>query len=193
MFGWIFDIDPLTRIFPDQIAMQFVTAFSFFLCSISLRNIDYALKGESEGSLLILPATTMITLLITMTVLAAGIFEVHTGITDLFISGNSPLINTVPGMPAIPTLISFTLFCIASLFVIYGSSNLKQKIIYLGIPIILIGLIAIFGYILKMPTLYYNYSAGASPIALNTAVVFVLLGSGLMLSGNNQKNNENKS
>lgn len=192
MAGWIWDADALTAILPIGISMQFITAFAFFISSIALWSIDLAVQGKREIPQLILPATATLTLLIITTLSAAGIIGITTGISDLFIEGNSIKGSVVPGMPAIPEIISFILFSIASILVIFPSPKLGQKLLFLGIPIILIGLIACFGYLSQIPFLYYKISPATNPIALNTAILFVLLGFGMILTGRSQEY-ENKS
>lgn len=191
MFGWIFDFPALTGILPNHIQMQFITAFSFFLSSIALWFIDLASKGEREIPLIILPATSMLTLLITTTTLAAGMFAVHTGITDLFLKENIVFENVLPGVPSLMTIIGFILFSTAGILVLNDLEYSKLGIIYFGILLILIGSIASLGYLFEIPVLYYRFSAVVSPMALNTALVFILLGLGLMWVERKQKN-ENK-
>lgn len=184
------NIDALTRILPDQINMKFATAFAFFLSSIALLFIDWEIKGEREISQIVLPATTISLLLIMTALLVVRILGVHTGVEDLFVHSDS--VKTVlPGMPAIPTMINFILFGVASILVLFESSRTKQQLSYLAIPIILIGLVACIGYLLQIPFLYYQISEASNAMAPNTAIMIVLLGLGLILSARSQKH-ENK-
>lgn len=177
--GWVFGISSLTGILPGQISMQFITAFMFLLSGVALWFIDLVDKRQDEVPLFILPATSMLTLLIITTVFAAGFFGVHTGITDLYI-GNPSASNVFPGMPSIPTIVAFILFGIASILVLFESPILRRYVSYLGIFIALIGVIATLGYLFRIPFLYFKLSTKSVPIALNTALMFILLGSGLV-------------
>lgn len=186
MFGWIFNIDALTRILPNQVNMRFITAFAFFLSSITLWFIDQAVRDEREIPQIILPATTTLILLIMTTLVAAGIFNVPNGLTELFVENN--IVETaIPGMPALPTMINFVLFGVASILVLFELSKLKQRLLFFGIPIILVGVIACFGYLFQIPLLYYKVSDISTPMAFNTAIMFVFLGFGLILSKESQK------
>lgn len=191
MAGWVLNIDALTRILSDGINMQFATAFGFFLSSIALWCNDQSVNGNREIPQLILPATTILILLIMVTLLVGEILGVRTGISDLFLEGNNVPYNPHPGIPSLVTMINFILFCIASIISLFESPTLKQKLSYLGVPIILLGVIACFGYLFQIPLLYYKISEMSTPMAFNTAILFVCLGFGLVVIQRNQKN-ENK-
>lgn len=189
MAGWIFNIDPLTRILPDQINMKFITAFSFLISSVALWSMDLIVRGKREIPHIILPATTMLLLLIMMTLIAGGLFGVQTGISDLF--GRGLTVKTViAGMPSLPVMFAFVLFGVASILALFESPSLKQGLFYIGTVTILIGSIACLGYLFQNPIFYYKFSGQVNPMALNTAILFVFLGLGLVLSGRSQ--NENK-
>lgn len=190
MAGWIFNLDSLTRILPNSIQMQFMTAFTFFLSAVALMAIDLTIGGNREISQLILPETSISILLIMATLFVGGLTGVQTGIQGLFVEGNM-VTAVIPGMPAIPTMINFILFSIASIIVLFEPPKLKRRLLYLAIPIILVGLVACFGYIFNIPFLYYQISKVSNPMAFNTAIVFVFLGSGLILTNESQKH-ENK-
>jgi hypothetical protein len=189
MLGWIFNIPSLTKILPNQISMQFITAFIFFLSSIGLWFTDLKVAGEEVFSIIVLPAISMFILLLLSTILSAGIFGVHTGITDMFVTGDNSASNFIPGMPSFPTLVSFALFGISILLVLLEKTGMRQKILYFhALPIIIIGLVACLGYTLRIPFLYYQISASWNPMALNTSLMFILLGLGLLLVMRNKKN-----
>ncbi len=186
MTGWIFDIDTFTRILPNQINMKFITAFAFFLCSIGLWLIDLAVEGKREIPQVILPVISLLILLIMTTLLAGGLFGVQTETSDSFFTDTS-VKTVIPGMPAIPGMFAFVLVGISYILILFESPRLRQILLYFGIAIILLGLLASFGYLLQIPFLYYKFSSTSNAIALNTAILFVLLGIGLILVGRSQK------
>jgi hypothetical protein len=192
MLGWIFNINALTGILPNQIGMQFITAFSFSLAAIGLWFMDLAVNGKSDIPFVILPGTAMLILLILTTSVAAEIFGVHTGITDLFIAGNNAINTPIPGMPSPVSVLGFILFSVAMILSLFNSFNLNKKILYFhAVPLILIGSVGVLGYIFNLPFLYYKFIDGSNPIALNTALMFILLGLGVFLT-ERSKINENK-
>jgi hypothetical protein len=58
--------------------------------------------------------------------------------------------------------------------------NLKTKIKISGIAVGIIGILAVTGYIINVPLLYYFIEERNSAMACHTAVLFVLLGMGLL-------------
>ncbi len=180
MAGWIWGIDSWTRISSNEINMKFAAAGAFFLSSISLWYIELAIYGRKEISQIILPATTLLILLIMATLLAAGIFGVQTGIEDLFVADSVLTKTVIPGMPAIPTMINFILFGIASILAFFEFSTKHKSFTYIGIPISIVGVTAVIGYVFHIPFLYYKFVGSSTPIALNTAILFIVLGLGLL-------------
>ena len=192
MAGWIFNNDALTRFLPSQPSMTFVTAFTFWSCAIGIWLIDLIFTDHSEISLVLLPANIMLIILMVTTILAAGIYKVHTGITDLFLEGNNPVGSPLPGVPAIGTIVGFLEYCICATTVLFDSKPWKRLITYLGIFIIVMGFVAILGYLLKLPILYSVISESSVPMSPNTATTFVLLGLDMVLLERNSKHYENK-
>lgn len=179
MTGWIFNIDFLVRIFPNSEPMAFVTAFSFFLSSIALWMVGNIVKGDEELPFVILPATILATLLVMSTVIASGLFGVYTGISDLFIAGNT--LPPSPGMPAFMTVTGFALFDIACMLSFFTDLGSFGRIISLfEYLIIAIGSVAVVGYLTNIPLLTYQFSSVATPMALNTALTFIFLGFGIL-------------
>jgi hypothetical protein len=191
MAGWILNIDAFTRIVPTEINMKFTTAFAFLLSGIALWCIDQEARGARETPLLILPVTAMTTVLVMATLLAAGIFGIQTGISELFVKGLTTK-TVVPGMPSIPIMIGFILFGTASILSLFTSPKVNRVILYVGMTIFLIGLVACFGYLFQIPILYYKFAGTANPSAPNTALMFVLLGLGLVGTQKNQKHENNQ-
>jgi hypothetical protein len=192
MSGWIFGIDSLTRIFSIGVNMAFPTAVMFFLSSIGLYFIDRTIKDDYEPSYVILVGMAFFIFLINITIFAGFFIGMKTGIENLFlkIQQYETINNTVAGLPSIPTMISFILFGLASIFSLFPGSKHKKNIEFFGYPIFTIGLVAIAGYVFGFPLLYYKFNNSVTPMAINTALNFVLLGCGLVIIGRNKITNE---
>jgi FtsH-binding integral membrane protein len=89
--------------------------------------------------------------------------------------------TTIPGVPAIPTMICFILISLSGFFFI-NNSGVSFGSSILGMLILLIGAIAVMGYLLNLPFLYYSFE-GYTSMAFHTAIFFVLLGIGIIFSG----------
>ena len=184
--GWVFGIDRLTRFLPNQINMKFATSICFLLCGIALPFISQAVREKKEAARLILPGITMFILLIMATLLAANLLRVQTGIEGLFVKdlGNSQTV--IPGAPAVPTMICFILFGAASMVSLFSHRNLNKLIRGFGISILLIGLVAVLGYLFNLPFLFYKFTQTTTAMALNTGVLFLLIGLTLFFIGNHE-------
>ena len=184
MGGWVFDIHELTRISSIGVSMRFITAVLFFFSTIGLYSISRAITYRDEVALLALAGVSMVILFMVTALFAGRSLGMPTGIESLFLHPHSSVDLSVSmsmqGRPSIVTLTSFALFglvCIAALFL----GDLTKKLIaYAGRIILSIGVIALAGYALNLPVLYYGTDLFAVPMALNTAVLFSLLGFGLM-------------
>jgi len=191
MVGWIFNIDFLTRIIPVGINMKFPTALSFFCSAIALYLIFRIVNDNYELSAIILPGIALFLLLImgviflasftnTQTGLLADITGTQTGIENLFVAEQSPIYTRGSGLPAVITIINFILFGIASLNSMFNFSNRRKVFKFIGLFFVVASLISIIGYLFSIPALYFEIDSW-TPVAFNTALCFLMLGSGLII------------
>jgi len=186
MFGWFFDIPVLKSILPGQVSMKFITALSFIASGIILLLLNKGTERKEICNLVlvVLSFTLLLLMIIFFISLMTGI---STGIEDMLIKDEISAIKTsIPGVPAIPTMICFILVSIAGLLTIKNPKT--NSPFYLGIVTLIISIISIVGYITKTSLLYYEFQ-GYTPIAFNTAMLFFLIGTCLILikSKDNQK------
>lgn len=182
MLGWIFDVSVLKSILPVWPTMKFATALCFFMSGLSLIFIGQMFQRKTDAAQLVLSATSFIILLFMLTFLISTIVGIHTGIEDLFIKERVGTVLTTPGRPSIGTMICFILVGISGLLVIANqeiSLNLLPKI---GWVIASIGVLAILGYVLNVPLMYYAAENLNTAMALHTAILFVMLGIGLIFT-----------
>jgi len=181
IIGWIFDIYFLKSITPSWISMKFDTAITFVLSGISLFFIVRAQEGEFDKAQVALSITSLIIILIMGTMFLSAFLNIHTGLEDLFIKETIVSANTVvPGRPSVPTMLNFLLIAAAGILTILNPDKTRAKLKLIGLFVAAVGAIAIFGYCINAPLLYYYVEGINSAIALHTAVLFVLLGIGLL-------------
>jgi hypothetical protein len=178
MLGWIFDIGILKSISPSWVSMKFDTAIAFILSGISLYFIIRAAEGEFDKAQVVLSITSLIIMGI---LFFSAILGVQTGAEDLFVREKAVAPRTVvPGRPSIPTMINFILIAIAGGFATFNSAKLRSQLRITGLIVGAIGVLAVVGYIIGAPILYYYIEGINSAMACHTAVLFVLLGAGLL-------------
>jgi hypothetical protein len=181
MLGWIFDIGILKSISPAWVSMKFDTAIAFVLSGITIYFIVRAAEGEFDKAQVVLSITSLIIMLLMGILFFSAILGVRTGAEDLFVMEKMVAPKTViAGRPSIPTMINFILIAIAGAFAMFNSATLRSQLRTIGLIVGAIGALAVTGYILGAPPLYYYAEGINSAMACHTAILFVLLGAGLL-------------
>jgi hypothetical protein len=90
--------------------------------------------------------------------------------------GDKGLYSIMPGVPSLGTLLAYGAFVGWLAWFDQNTGTAK----YIGVSLILCGLVAIMGYALNQPVLYF-YSKYSTAMALPTAVLFMMLGVHLTL------------
>jgi hypothetical protein len=181
IIGWIFDIGILKSISPAWISMKFDTAIAFVLSGISLYFIVRAAEGEFDRAQVVLSITSLIIILLMGTMFFSAIFKIRTGAEDLFVKEAAGTVKTVtPGRPSLATMFNFILIASAGILTTLNPSNLRSKLKIIGVTVGLIGTLAVVGYCLNAPHLYYYIEGVNSAIACHTAALFVVLGIGFI-------------
>lgn len=123
----------------------------------------------------------IIVVLFSIAVISQDIFHINLGIDELFEDFYYPLLGTIPGRMAVQTSVNFILSGLA-IIVLADKKLTRLKILFgliLSSLVLVISLMAIFGYFLHL-TQSYGWQI-INPIAINTAITFLFLGSGLIL------------
>lgn len=184
MVGWILDIDILKSILPVWVTMKFTTALSFFLSGIILYFLASSEAGSAEIAKIVLPLMTLFIFLIMVTLLVSTFVGIRTGVEDLFVKETEGAVKSVtPGRPSVGTMINFICIAIAGIFTMLDLTKLKPNVQIIGWIVFVVGGVAVIGYIINVPLLYYTLERYSTAMALHTAILFMLLGVGLILLG----------
>ena len=184
MVGWFLSIPILTSILPQWVTMKFSTALSFFLSGVILYFIGETQRGKVEWAQVALPIASLIILLLMATLLVSVLIGVRTGIEDLFVQeAEAAVKTTTPGRPSSGTMMGFILVAIAGVLTMFNLRNLRKYLVGIGSVVAIIGSVAIMGYIIDLPVLFYTISGVSTAMAFHTAILFVLLGVGSFLLG----------
>jgi hypothetical protein len=181
MAGWIWDIPVLKSLSPAWISMKFLTAFSFVVSGITLYYLARSLEGAVDAAQVALSITSFVLILLMGLIFFTTIFNLQTGIETLFIrdaAGEKTCIT--PGKPSVPTMICFILIALAGILSLVNAEKFRFKFKIIGCLISFIGALAIIGYAVDAPLLYYYIEGKNSAIAFHTAGLFVLSGAGLL-------------
>jgi signal transduction histidine kinase/CheY-like chemotaxis protein len=154
--------------------MFFNTALCFALSGVALIFLEtrFSFVAKILG---------MIVLLFSIAVLSQDLFHLSLGLDQLFTDFYYPIPEVIPGRMAIQTSVNF-IFSGAALAILAGKNLTRLKILVgliLGSLVLVISLMATFGYFLNLAQ-SYGWQI-INPIAINTAITFLFLGSGLVL------------
>lgn len=178
LVGWMADIPFLkSSIIPGTITTKFITALSFLISAAMVYIIRKDRPAPRDPVLLWIGS--LLVMFFMATSLISQLAGIHTGIELIFVKEAPGEAQTsLPGAPSIGTIVSFLLIVIAA--VASSVSPAKNRVSWIGGAVVVIGGIAIAGYLLGIPALHYSWGSWTNPIAFKTAALFVLLGIALM-------------
>lgn len=164
------------------IEVKFMSSVSFFLSGILLYFVVQDVEGNEDSAQVVLPIVTLLILLIMATLFVSVFFETDTGIARLLVEEAPGAYHTqFPGMPSVDTMFEFILISSAGLAVMFKCIKLKSILKWLGVVIIVGGVVALIGYLLNNPFLYFEWRNFSNPIPPASAMLFVICGVTLVL------------
>jgi|GEM_PF-2276423 len=184
MIGWVFDIPLLKSISPAWISIKVTTALSFFLSGALLFLLVKIRRDESEIARMILPAVAFMILLIMTTHLVSLFLGAPVGVEGMFVEDKEKTWQTItPGQACLMTIVNFILVALAGIGAILNLSRLSRYLRWIGGVVSAVGATAIVGYATGLPWLYFFVPGFSNAMAIYTAVLFAVLGAGLVLAG----------
>lgn len=180
MAGWIFDINLLKSLSPEWVSMKFSTAVVFVISGITLYFIVRVLEGEFDMAQVVLSLTTLTITLLMGVLFCSVVLGIPTGIENLFFNETREVKSVAPGRPSVPTMLNFLLMALSAILTLQYPSRLMQKLKVIGLILGFSGTLAVAGYIFNVPLLYYYIEGVNTAMALHTALLFVILGTGLL-------------
>lgn len=184
MCGWILDISILKSILPMWVTMKFSTALCFLISGLTIISIA-GMKKYPGLAQISLSMTTMLLMLFMASLFLSSFLGMRTGIEELFIKETQEAIRTtVPGRPSLGTMINFILIAIAGIAAMFRWAQLKVFLMFIGRTVMVIGGIAVLGYVLNLPPLYYAFEGLSTAMACHTALLFMIVGMSLIFLSN---------
>ena len=180
MIGWFFDVGVLKSVVSGFPTMRFTTAVSFFFSGFMLYCSVQVIKENSDAAFIGIIISSLVISILMATLIAGIVFNFNSGVEQLFLESGDALM----GRPATPTIFNFICITVLGLGTFFGASSRRRLFRILGAVVAGIGSLAVIGYAVGMPLLYYQISDISVAMAFHTAILFVLLGIGFMLIGN---------
>jgi diguanylate cyclase (GGDEF)-like protein len=179
LIGWAFNIESFKRILPTKVAMNPITAVAFILLSISLWSSQS--ENARQRTFFIAKACAGLTILIGLLKLSEILFGWASGVDQVLFTDK--LLVDPTGQPnhmAPNTALNFLLLGSALLFL----DKKPWRSFYISDALILISifdsLLPIIGYLYGTKSLYGI--GHFIPMALHTAIIFLLLGIGVLFA-----------
>ena len=181
ILGWIFNIGFLKSLSSAWISMKFNTAFVFVLSGLILYFIVQTGEGKPDVAQVVLPIASLVILLLMGTLFFGNLLGVQTGAEELFMRDLSSAPTTVtPGMPSLPTMFNFILIASAAILTLFNPEKLSAMLKNIGRIVGWVGVVAVLGYLINIPLLYYFIAGVNNAMACHTAILFMLLGAGFL-------------
>lgn len=163
--AWLADYPTFKSLSPDWVTMKISTALGFVFAGISatISNAGHPLS-QKKGTIV---ATCSF-------VLMAIVIGVRFGVAD------TKTMTVAPGQPSLATILGFSIVAVVNLMDVFGKYK-HRSASYLIVAII--GAIAMVGYLLERPGMYYYHPKYSTAMAIHTAALFVALGISGSLGG----------
>jgi two-component system sensor histidine kinase/response regulator len=179
LIGWSFEVDVLKRIVPGYVFMNPTSAWAFILSSVSF----WLLQSKNLKLIRIAKICAGIVAFVGLAKMCAFIFGLDTGIDRIFF--RDYLYDKVieqPNQMAPNAALNFFLLGAALLLLETKPKLLRDFYVaqYPAIIVLLTSFLAIIGYLYGAKSFYVVVSF--NPMAIHTALCFLLLAGGLLLS-----------
>jgi hypothetical protein len=167
--------------------MKFSAAVSFLFSGVILYYITRYHRQDRCVALMILPISSMVIFLLMASLLASTIIGINVGVQEMFVKESAQGDGSVvPGRPSVATMINFMFIAIAGISVPFFCQRFHAVLYFIGTVVGLIGCVAILGYVMGQPLLYFLVEGQSSAVACHTAILFALWGLGLIFIEKNQ-------
>ncbi|MFL5846025.1 MAG: GGDEF domain-containing protein [Solirubrobacteraceae bacterium] len=177
--GWVADVEALRTVVPGAVGMKALTALGMFAAGLSL----CVLAGSaSSRARLLARASALVVLVLGGLILGEYVFGWSLGIDELLFRDEAghALGIAYPGRFAPTTAIAFVLVGVALLSLDSRSRRGWRLAEVLAVPVGLIALMSVIGYLYSIPAFYGP--ASAAKMAILTAVCFLALSAGILLA-----------
>jgi hypothetical protein len=168
MLGWILNIHALQSVLPGQVTMKFTTALMFFISVLIVLGAGKIISDHK-------PTPYLLAVIMPLAIVQIFIAVQAETVMLPFAEQDDAIKSVAPGVPSLGTMVSFLLISLAGI-VAYATGNPKKVLGVIGPAVAGVGVVALAGYALDLPALYYFVENVSTAMAIHTALGFVLLG-----------------
>lgn len=177
VFGWILKIELIKSILPHFVTMKFTTALCFVLAGTAAVLASKPFKHRRMCENVLLAMLSISSVFIVQDQIYAYAYK-YVSFWDRIYIDNSPVFTYVSGRPSVGTLVLFLLLDLIEVTYILNlnSSTYIFRRLISG-AVMVAAVVALIGYAIGEPSLYYYSKESSTAMAIHTAVLFLLLGS----------------
>src|SRR5712691_3626549 len=180
LVGWLLDIALLKSVLPGAATMKPNTAVCFVLSGLALWLLCPA-PGQAGGGMRPVVALACVTLVAGVGLLTLGEYglNLNIGIDELLFRETLTATQLPsPGRMAPATALDFLLLGLSLTWLDAESRHGHRPSQYMALGVILVGLLALLGYLYGVPALYRIFAYEST--ALHTPLLFLVLGGGAL-------------
>ena len=172
MVGWSANVPVLVQLRSHLVPMQFNTALCFFMLGLALFLLDIKPK--------ISVALAAVVVILVLATLLQYLFYINLGIDQLLMQHHITVKTSHPGRMPLNSALCFLAMALALICYQFKQQSTTFLSFTFAAVVGVLGIIAIVGYLMKLPTIYSwgNFTA----MAVHTAIGFILLSAGLMIA-----------
>lgn len=160
IFGWVADIEILTKGYPGWVSMKMLTAFCFILIGVA----GMASKATEVGR--------TVTQFLSTTVIALCWYTLGAESITVFNPNDFEYLSRGVGIPSIATVVMFNAMAICLML---RSHNVTSGKI-LGPFIVALTTLPFVGYAFGIPALFYYFDGVSTAMAIHTAITGNVIG-----------------
>lgn len=184
LYGWWFDVPALTSIMPFWVTMKTTTALCFFNSGVMLMCIEKALTHKHKKSEIVLSMMSMGIFFVVSLLILEVFTGLQTGIGSLFANESQrAVMSLAPGIPSMGTLVAFMSTCMVGFLALFNTVHFYARTKICGFITLGCGLVALAGYLLNIPLLYYYVEGQSTAMAFHTMILFNIIGVATLMLG----------
>ncbi|WP_197490399.1 hybrid sensor histidine kinase/response regulator [Halothiobacillus diazotrophicus] len=176
LYGWAFDIPLLKSVLPGAVEMKANTAIGLILSALALWLLN---DSPSRRHIRLGQTLALCVTILGLATLGEYLFGWQLGIDELLFRDTASAFNRIPGRMSPYSTVVFTLTGIALLTLPVRSQ--RPLMWTTAVTVIAIGMISFLGYLWNASELVTDRVL--PPVAVNTAIAFILIGLGIIRAG----------
>ena len=177
--GWIIDHETIKRVCDGWVSMKVPTAFCFALIGLMLfvmsdDMVRFSFRKELTVSFLSL-----------MVLGVVGLETISALVPSLDLSiANVPaadIFTVKPGLPSLAGLFGLLVSSCAGLAFVFNTVRWRRRVMMCGATLMMIGGIAVVGYVLRVPALFYFVPCVSTGMAIHSAALMIMAGAAFVI------------